>query len=129
VKKSILFSIVLSFFNCLAEANPQQVDLFMRETAYIVTNNTQEPMDVTWQTGGGSGFDVLTGREGSFHLSPNTSPLNSHQIVASGTDTITWIVVTSSTFSEMTVRGENINRKNISIEYEGELKDRKLILK
>jgi hypothetical protein len=120
---------LLSFFNCFAELNRLQVDLFARQTAYTVTNNTQEPMDITWQTGGGSGFDVLTGREGTLHLSPNTSPSNAGTILASGTDCITQIVVTSSTFSSMTVKDGNICRKNISIEYEGALKEQKLVLK
>ncbi len=128
IKKVAYFYLVLYIFMIKAERNPKQYNAFETQSSYIITNNTQEPMDVTWQSGGGSSYDVLTGRQGSFYVPSKDSPSNSQKIVTSGTDCIDFIQVKSRS-SGNTAKVEDVC-KNVTIEYEGKtIKEQKLVLK
>jgi len=122
---SIFF--LLCSFSISAELNPKQEDVFARRDSYTVTNNTQDPIDLTWQSGGGSGYDVLNGKEGSLYLSPVTSPSNAVKIVTPG-DCLDFIEVKSKSTSTVG-RRESICKEKIAIKYEGEdIKNQKLVL-
>ncbi len=128
MKKFFYMITLTGFFTCSAELNPKQEDVFSRIATYIVTNNTQEPMDLKWQSGGGSAYDVLTGKEGSLYLSPVTSPSNSAKIVTPG-DCIDWIEIKSKSTGAVG-KQESICKNKISVEYEGQdIKNQKLVLK
>jgi len=123
---SIFF--LLSVFDISAELNPKQEDVFTRQAVYIITNSTQDPLDLTWQSGGGSSYDVLTGKEGSLYLSPVTSPSNTGKIVTPG-DCLDWIEVKSKSTGATGKIGD-VCKENIAIEYEGEdIKNQKLVIK
>ncbi len=123
--KKIIYSII--FMSFLMSAGEPTIDFFSQKKVYTIINNTQDPLDGDWQTGSGDS-NVQTGRKGSFHLSPNTSTTNRYQIVASGTDCIDWIIIKSAS-SGATVKGSGICKDTITIEYQGDLKNQKLVLK
>ncbi|MBY0110105.1 MAG: hypothetical protein K2X90_03280 [Candidatus Babeliaceae bacterium] len=128
IKKVAYFCLVLSIFMSKAERNPKQYNAFETQSSYTITNSTQEPMDVTWQSGGGSSYDVLTGRQGSFYVPSKDSPSNSQIIKTSGTDCIDFIEVKSRSNGN-TAKAVDVC-KNVTIEYEGKsIKDQKIVLK
>lgn len=128
IKKIIYFCFSVNFFTCAAELNPKQEDVFARRVAYTIINKTQDPLDVAWQSGGGSSYDVLNGKEGSFYLSPVTSPSNSQKIVTPG-DCLDFITAKSKS-TGATGKIESICKEKVAIEYEGEgIKNQKLVFK
>ncbi len=126
-----LFGIIfflLHFCTISAELNPKQEDVFERQTVYMVTNTTQDPLDIAWQSGGGSNYDVLNGKEGSLYLSPVTSPSNTVKIITPG-DCLDFIEAKSRSTGAIG-RHESICKEKIFIEYKGEDgKNQELVLR
>lgn len=128
IKKIIFFHGLVHYVFVLAEGNPLQLDSFNIETDYTITNKTQEPMNVSWQSGGGPTKDNLTGRVGSFHLASNMSSGNSKTIRTSGRDCLDYLRVKSDS-SGTEVAGNDICSSPVSIEYQGDtIKNRRLVL-
>lgn len=128
IKKITFFYTLAHYMLIYAEGNPVQLDSFNIETDYTITNNTQEPMNVAWQSGGGPAKDNLTGRVGSFHLASNMSSGNSKTIRTSGRDCLDYVRVKSDSAGTETV-GNDICSSPVSIEYQGDTtKNRRLIL-
>lgn len=127
IKLTIGIFFLLSSCAISAELNPKQEDIFARKTVYTVINKTQDPLDLTWQSGGGSSYDVLNGKQGTLYLSPDTSPSNTGKIITPG-DCLDFITAKSrSTGAEGMTK--DICKEKIIVQYESpDVKDQKLTI-
>jgi hypothetical protein len=105
---------LLSVGYCMADVN-----LWDQTVYYTFINKTNEPMEVSWQ----SGEDVQTGRSGSLNLPASQS----RTIQASTSDCLDSVSVTGvATAQKATIT--TVCKREITIKYIGEVKSQKLVI-